>query len=131
MVIAHRDPGVPNWIDAAGLPTGMIFWRFLLPDEAPRPDRDGARLRRRPPRRARRMRNLSEFYDPARLGPTHQRHGRLRGRRRSTSIPFDAERLLETAIASTGGLDDFGDFDGDWRARFDHLLTRARGDGSA
>ena len=33
MVIAHRDPGVPNWIDAAGLPTGMIFWRFLLPEE--------------------------------------------------------------------------------------------------
>jgi hypothetical protein len=32
MVIAHRDPGVPNWIDTAGLPTGMIFWRFLLPD---------------------------------------------------------------------------------------------------
>jgi hypothetical protein len=34
MVIAHRDPGVPNWIDAAGLPTGMIFWRFLLPEGA-------------------------------------------------------------------------------------------------
>jgi hypothetical protein len=37
MVVAHRDPGVPNWIDAAGLPTGMIFWRFLLPDEPPKP----------------------------------------------------------------------------------------------
>ena len=34
MVVAHRDPGVPNWIDTAGLPTGMIFWRFLLPEEA-------------------------------------------------------------------------------------------------
>ena len=33
MIVAHRDPGVPNWIDAAGLPTGMIFWRFLLPEE--------------------------------------------------------------------------------------------------
>ncbi|MBW2362657.1 MAG: DUF1214 domain-containing protein [Deltaproteobacteria bacterium] len=33
MVVAHRDPGVPNWIDAAGLPSGMIFWRFLLPEE--------------------------------------------------------------------------------------------------
>ncbi|MDJ0868691.1 MAG: DUF1214 domain-containing protein [Myxococcota bacterium] len=32
IVVAHRDPGVPNWIDAAGLPTGMIFWRFLLPE---------------------------------------------------------------------------------------------------
>ncbi|MEE3326541.1 MAG: DUF1214 domain-containing protein [Myxococcota bacterium] len=33
IVIAHRDPGVPNWIDTAGLPTGMVFWRFLLPQE--------------------------------------------------------------------------------------------------
>jgi hypothetical protein len=37
VVIAHRDPGMPNWIDAAGLPTGMIFWRFLLPEEPPPP----------------------------------------------------------------------------------------------
>ncbi len=33
IVVAHRDPGVPNWIDAAGQRTGMIFWRFLLPEE--------------------------------------------------------------------------------------------------
>jgi hypothetical protein len=33
LVVAHRDPGVANWLDAAGLPTGMIFWRFLLPEE--------------------------------------------------------------------------------------------------
>jgi hypothetical protein len=33
MVVAHRDPGVANWLDAAGLRTGMIFWRFLLPEE--------------------------------------------------------------------------------------------------
>jgi len=33
IVVAHRDPGVPNWIDPAGLRTGMIFWRFLLPQE--------------------------------------------------------------------------------------------------
>ena len=33
IVIAHRDPGIPNWLDAAGLTTGMIFWRFLLPEE--------------------------------------------------------------------------------------------------
>jgi hypothetical protein len=33
IVVAQRDPGVPNWIDTAGLPTGMIFWRFLLPEE--------------------------------------------------------------------------------------------------
>jgi hypothetical protein len=34
MVLAHRDPGVPNWLDTRGLPRGTIFWRYLLPDEA-------------------------------------------------------------------------------------------------
>jgi hypothetical protein len=33
IVLAHKDPGMPNWIDTAGLATGMIFWRFLLPEE--------------------------------------------------------------------------------------------------
>lgn len=32
MVIAHEDPGVPNWIDTEGRPFGMVFWRFFLPD---------------------------------------------------------------------------------------------------
>ncbi len=35
MILAHRDPGVPNWLDTAGAPTGTIFWRYLLPDEQP------------------------------------------------------------------------------------------------
>jgi hypothetical protein len=37
-------------------------------------------------------------------------------------VPLDAEALVRSAIASTGGLDDFGDFDGDWRGRFDALV---------
>jgi hypothetical protein len=35
IVIAHRDPGVPNWLDTAGHAEGTIFWRFLLPEETP------------------------------------------------------------------------------------------------
>jgi hypothetical protein len=31
MVIAHRDPGVPNWIDTEGREFGLVFWRFMLP----------------------------------------------------------------------------------------------------
>ena len=31
MVIAHEDPGVDNWLDTEGRPTGSIFWRFFLP----------------------------------------------------------------------------------------------------
>jgi hypothetical protein len=30
MVLAHRDPGVPNWIDTEGRPVGLVFWRFML-----------------------------------------------------------------------------------------------------
>jgi hypothetical protein len=33
IVIAHSDPGVPNWIDAEGRMSGLVFWRFQLPEE--------------------------------------------------------------------------------------------------
>ena len=39
MVLAHRDPGQPNWIDTEGRPFGLVFWRFMLPEgeiETPR-----------------------------------------------------------------------------------------------
>ena len=32
IVIAHEDPGVPNWIDTEGRGFGMVFWRFFLPE---------------------------------------------------------------------------------------------------
>jgi hypothetical protein len=32
MVIAHRDPGVPNWLDTEGRGFFMVFWRFMLPE---------------------------------------------------------------------------------------------------
>lgn len=31
IVIAHRDPGVANWLTTEGRPFGLVFWRFLLP----------------------------------------------------------------------------------------------------
>jgi hypothetical protein len=34
MVIAHRDPGCPNWIDTEGRALGLVFWRFFLPEGA-------------------------------------------------------------------------------------------------
>jgi len=33
IVLAHRDPGIPNWLQTQGRPRGTIFWRFLLPEE--------------------------------------------------------------------------------------------------
>ena len=32
IVIAHRDPGVPNWLTTEGRAFGLVFWRFLLAD---------------------------------------------------------------------------------------------------
>lgn len=31
VVVAHQDPGEPNWLDTEGRPNGIIYWRFLLP----------------------------------------------------------------------------------------------------
>jgi len=39
MVVAHRDPGVANGLDAGGRTHGTLYWRFLLPEgpvETPR-----------------------------------------------------------------------------------------------
>lgn len=35
MVVAHDDPGVPNWIDTEGRETGQIYWRYVFPTETP------------------------------------------------------------------------------------------------
>ncbi|MHB8467545.1 MAG: DUF1214 domain-containing protein [Acidimicrobiales bacterium] len=35
IVIAHTNPGVPNWLDCEGHRQGTIFWRFLLPETDP------------------------------------------------------------------------------------------------
>ncbi|MBY0402250.1 DUF1214 domain-containing protein, partial [Myxococcota bacterium] len=42
IVIAHRDPGVPNWLDTEGRETGQVYWRIMLPDaevETPKAER--------------------------------------------------------------------------------------------
>ncbi|MCA9512935.1 MAG: DUF1214 domain-containing protein, partial [Myxococcales bacterium] len=33
VVVAHRDPGVPNWLDMEGRREGTMFWRFQLAEE--------------------------------------------------------------------------------------------------
>ena len=33
IVVAHADPGVPNWLQTEGRPSGTIYWRFLLAKE--------------------------------------------------------------------------------------------------
>lgn len=37
VVVAHRDPGVPGWLDAGGRTQGTVFWRFLLAEAEPEP----------------------------------------------------------------------------------------------
>ena len=35
IVVAHRDPGLRNWLDTAGRSRGTIYWRHMLPEEPP------------------------------------------------------------------------------------------------
>ena len=32
MIVSHRDPGRPNWLDASGRVSGIMYWRFMLPE---------------------------------------------------------------------------------------------------
>ena len=34
-VIAHEDPGVPNWLDTAGHERGTLIARFVMAEGAP------------------------------------------------------------------------------------------------
>jgi hypothetical protein len=44
-VIAHADPGVPNWIDTEGEARGTLAVRFLLADATPKPHLRTVKLR--------------------------------------------------------------------------------------
>ncbi len=45
MVVAHNDPGVPNWLDTEGRGRGNIYWRFIFPTETPtRPETQVVKL---------------------------------------------------------------------------------------
>jgi hypothetical protein len=32
LIVAHQEPGLPNWLDTEGRMTGILYWRFLLPE---------------------------------------------------------------------------------------------------
>ena len=44
-------------------------------------------------------------------------------------VSLDADELIGTAMDSTGGLSDFGSFDGDWRGRFVSLTEELEATG--
>lgn len=37
IVVAHRDPGIPNWLDAAGEETGVLQYRWIWTQDNPKP----------------------------------------------------------------------------------------------
>jgi hypothetical protein len=37
VVIAHEDPGVPNWLDTCGHRQGAMCWRWIRAAEHPTP----------------------------------------------------------------------------------------------
>ncbi len=47
-VVAHRDPGIRNWLDTTGLPRGSMVHRFTYPEEPAgenRPTIEGTKVR--------------------------------------------------------------------------------------
>jgi hypothetical protein len=45
MIVAHEDPGLPNWLDTEGRPFGIIYWRWFLPEEeVPTPQTEVVKL---------------------------------------------------------------------------------------
>jgi hypothetical protein len=74
------------------------------------------------------MKNLSDFYTrPDWVRRINAMGDSVGGA--ENLIPLDADALVRAAIDSTGGLDDFGDFDGDWKARFTSLITELEATG--
>jgi hypothetical protein len=74
------------------------------------------------------MRNLSEFFTrPDWVRRINAMGDSVGGA--AKLISFDGEELIRTASESTGGLTDFGDFDGDWRTRFASLLNELEATG--
>jgi hypothetical protein len=45
LVVAHGDPGVPNWLDTEGRPEGMISYRYVWSETTPTPMVTLVRLR--------------------------------------------------------------------------------------
>ena len=37
VVVAHRDPGVPNWLDTGGRPEALLMFRWFWPRSEPTP----------------------------------------------------------------------------------------------
>lgn len=37
IVLAHEDPGVPNWLDTSGLASGLLSYRYVRATQAPAP----------------------------------------------------------------------------------------------
>lgn len=75
-----------------------------------------------------RIKNLADHYErPAWVRRINAMGDSVGGAEKL--IPFDADALVRTAIESCGGIDDFGSFDGDWRARFDSLIDQLEATG--
>ncbi|HEB88059.1 MAG TPA: DUF1214 domain-containing protein [Deltaproteobacteria bacterium] len=51
IVIAHEDPGIPNWLDTEGRRRGNVYWRYVFPVSPPeRPNAEVVKLSKIPGR---------------------------------------------------------------------------------
>jgi len=78
VVIAHDDPGVPNWLDCSGFSEGYVTYRWMLSQQHPLPQAQQVKFT-----------NLFEHLprNVKRIG-TQQRHEQLAARRRGVANRF-------------------------------------------
>jgi hypothetical protein len=155
IVVAHRDPGIANWIDTEGRERGMLVYRWIWARSKPaggpgRPRLPTSTRWCRPAIRASMRRAARGAGAPSRgrcgavtcerplevaaaaaaaLGRAPQR-ARRRGRRRaSPRFARRPEALVRDARRASTGLDDFGDAHG-WRLHYDVLLAALENESS-
>lgn len=78
VVVAHEDPGVPNWLDCAGFAAGYVTYRWMLAQENPVPAATQVKFA-----------ELRQYLPPTakRISPAG-RHEQLAARRRGVARRF-------------------------------------------
>lgn len=100
-VLAHRDPGVPNWLDISGHPKGGIFMRWQSPSDDAYPEKPSVTLVAFDEIRANLPADHPTVTPEARAAALADRYRAVNKRRNPTS-QFDTQNPVAGAGAGGG-----------------------------